>query len=262
MTDYEKLKILGFSQYEITCYLTLASHHPANGSQISRISGMARSRVYDVLRNMVRKEFVLDVGDGLYVPLPPQELYKRLQREFDDGLETLKDKLNHQSTDKSYEFIWMIRGYEQVITKAKEMIATAQKEIYARLFPDSGDRLHPDLLRAQDRGVGIRYVAMGEMESPFSIQVIHPNARNLMATIGGSSFDIITDKSEALVGIFETGKEDQSPINWTRNRWFVIANRDSLRHDFYHCLLDKIVEQGVMLNEQERQIYEYIKADN
>jgi hypothetical protein len=64
------------------------------------------------------------------------------------------------------------------------------------------------------------------------------------------------------VGIFEEGQEDASPINWTRNRWFVIANRDSLRHDFYHCFLDKIIERGETLSDKERQIYGFIKADN
>ncbi len=262
MTDYEKLKNLGFSQYEITCYLTLASRHPINGSQISRISGMARSRVYDVLRNMVRKGFVLDVGDGRYVPLPPEELYKRLKRDFNEGLETLKEQLNGNAANAAYEFIWMIRGYNRVIAKAEEMIAAAREEIYVRLYPDDGDRLLPALLRAQSAGVGIRYIAMGRSPGEFDIQVTHPDSRDLMGPIGGRSFDIITDKSEALVGIFESGREDLSAINWTRNRWFVIANRDSLRHDFYHCFLEKIVDRGEMLSEEERQIYAFIKADN
>ena len=262
MTDYEKFKGLGFSQYEITCYLTLAANHPANGSQISRISGMARSRVYDVPRNMVRKGFVLEVGEGLYVPLPPEELYKRLQREFDDGLEQLRSELNGIGAETAYEFIWMIRGYEQVIAKAKEMIAAARNELYVRLFPTSADRLGGALKAAQARGVAIRFIAMGPVDLGFDIQVTHPESERLMETIGGRSFDIIADKSEALVGIFEKGQEDKAPINWTRNRWFVIANRDSLRHDFYHYFLDKIVESGDMLDQRERHIYEFIKTDH
>ena len=262
MTDYEKLKNLGFSQYEITCYLTLATQHPINGSQLSSISGMARSRVYDVLRNMARKGLVLDVGDGLYVPLPPDELYKRLQSQFNDGLDALKEQLDGTAASAAYEFNWMIRGYQQVVTKAREMIANARNELYVRLFPDSGLLLESDLKQAEKRGVGIRYITMGEMAANFDIQVTHPNADHLLETIGGRSFDIIADKSEALVGIFERDQEDSSPINWTRNRWFVIANRDSLRHDFYHCYLDKIIERSEMLSEKERKIYEFIKADN
>ncbi len=262
MTDYEKLKRLGFSQYEITCYLTLAARHPINGSQISRISGMARSRVYDVLRNMVRKGVVLDVGQGLYVPLPPEELYKRLQREFDDGLEQLKAQLDGIGAETAYEFIWMIRGYEQVIAKAKEMIEDARTELYVRLFPASANRLGDALKAAEARGVAIRFIAMGPVDLRFDCQVTHPASETLTETIGGRSFDIIVDKTEALVGIFEKGQEDNSPINWTRNRWFVIANRDSLRHDFYHCFLDKLIERGERLDGQERRIYELIKRDS
>jgi sugar-specific transcriptional regulator TrmB len=262
MTDYDKLKNLGFSQYEITCYLTLAAQHPINGSQLSSISGIARSRVYDVLRNMVRKGLVLDIGGGLYVPLPPEELYKRLQRQFDDSLSTFKSQLNGSASQASYEFIWMIRGYEQVMAKAREMIAGARKELYVRLFADSGRLLESDLKQAQSRGVGIRYIAMGAMPQSFEIQVTHPDADHLLETIGGRSFDVIADKSEALVGIFEEGRQDVSPINWTRNRWFVIANRDSLRHDFYHYFLNKIIEQDARLSEREHRIYEFIKADN
>jgi HTH-type transcriptional regulator, sugar sensing transcriptional regulator len=262
MMNYETFKNLGFSQYEITCYLTLAAQHPLNGSQLSRISGIARSRVYDVLRNLLHKGYVLDAGKGQYVPLPPEELYRRLQREFDANLETLKKQLEGTDQESAYEYIWMIRGYNQVMAKAREMIAQAEKEIYVRLFPESAQELREDLEAAQARGVGIRFISMGPVQTNFNIQIMHPNSKDLIQTIGGRSFDIISDKSEALVGIFEKDQENHSPINWTRNRWFVIANRDSLRHDFYHYLLEKVYERGESLNKHEQDLYAFIKADD
>ncbi len=262
MTDYDRLKSLGFSQYEITCYLSLAAHHPINGSQLSRISGIARSRVYDVLRNLARKGFVLEVGDGNYVPLPPEELYKRLRLQFDQTLEAFKQQLEGSSLHATYEYIWVLRGYHNVIARAREMIAAARHELYVRLFPESGQLLAPDLEAAQENGVSIRYISMGPIPAPFEIQVMHPDSSALLTTIGGRSFDIIADKSEALVGIFEIGQEDTSPINWTRNRWFVIANRDSLRHDFYHYFLEKIHDRREPLTEYEERVYTLIKGDN
>lgn len=262
MVDYDKLKNLGFSQYEIRCYLALAANHPLNGSKLSQISGIARSRVYDVLRNLTRRGLVLEAGDGLYVPLPAEELLKRLQWEFSANLEALKQQLEGQTQDAAYEYIWMVRGYDQVIAKAREMIARARHEIYVRLFPDSAQLLNEDLKAAEGHGVGIRYIAMGSIPLLFDIQVQHPNGDDLIQNIGGRSFDIIADKSEALVGIFELGQEAQSPINWTRNRWFVIANRDSLRHDFYHYFLEKIHGRQEKLSEREQRIYAFIKKDN
>lgn len=260
--DYDKLKSLGFSQYEISCYLALAAHHPLNGSQLSRISGIARSRVYDVLRNMTRRGLVLEAGDGKYVPLPPEELLKRLQHEFATNLEALKQQLAGATHNAAYEYIWLIRGYDPVIAKAREMIAHARQEIYVRLFPESAQLLDGDLKAAEGRGVGIRYIAMASMPLHFDIQVLHPDSEDLIHTIGGRSFDIIVDKREALVGIFEQGKEEHSPINWTRNRWFVIANRDSLRHDFYHYFLEKVYARQETLSEHEQRIYAFIKKDH
>lgn len=262
MTDYDKLKRLGFSQYEITCYLTLAAHHPINGSQLSRLSGVARSRVYDVLRNLERKGFVLTVDDNQYVPLPPEELFKRLKHQFNQGLESLKAHLNNTAPEAAYEYIWTLRGYEQVMAKAIEMVTHARSEIYVRLFPDSAERLTPYLKKADARGVGIRFISMGASERLFKIQVTHPAGPDLIQSMGGLSFDLIVDRTEALVGIFEEGQADNAPINWSRNRWFVTANRDSLRHDVYHCLLDKILEHGQSLTDQEKHIYHLIKQDH
>ena len=90
MNRYQQLQDLGFSQYEINGYLTLVAHHPVNGSQLSRLSGIARSRIYDVLRSMVRKGLALQVEQGLYVPLPPEELVKRLEGQFASNIDLLK----------------------------------------------------------------------------------------------------------------------------------------------------------------------------
>lgn len=257
-----KLRDLGFSQYETSCYLALITNHPANGSQLSKASGIARSRIYDVLRNMMRKGLVQEVGNGQYVPIPPDELIQRLRSQFESDLAMLEDQLQEMTVESTYEYVWAIQGYHYVIKRATQMIKTARQELYVRLFPETAIHLNKHLHDAAKRGVNIRYIAMGEMPLTFDIQVIHPNADQLRKTVGGISIDLVADKTEALVGIFETGKEEHSPINWTRNHWFVIANRDSLRHDFYHYFLHKLYEQQQELSERDKKIYEAIKAES
>ena len=142
------------------------------------------------------------------------------------------------------------------------MIQEAKQEIYVRLFPEANSRLDGHLVEAGERGVRIRYIAMGKIEQKFEVQVMHPDHEHLQQKIGGRSIEVIADKSEALVGVFENGNEDHSPINWTRNKWFIVANRDSLRHDFYHSFLEKILEQHQELTRDEKKIYKIIKEDN
>jgi len=262
LDEYSNLKDLGFSQYEATCYMTLVGNHPVNGSQLSKISGIARSRIYDVLRNLISKGYVIEVNSGQYAPLPADEVVRRLKRNFNSNIKVFEEKIAAASKKNDLEFVWTITGYENVMEKAIEMIKNAENEIYVRLFPKAYQHLDQYLIQADKRGVNIRYIAMGKTAKKFDIQVIHPDHEHLQQTIGGRSIEVITDKSEALVGIFETDKEDSSAINWTRNQWFIVANRDSLRHDFYHCFLEKILDQHQDPTTDEKRIYKIIKEDN
>ncbi|PIE61353.1 MAG: TrmB family transcriptional regulator [Desulfobacterales bacterium] len=262
MANNSTLTQLGFSQYEASCYLSLVGSHPVNGSQLSKISGIARSRIYDVLRSLIAKGYVIEVQAGQYAPLPSDELIRRLKVTFNANILEIEAELAKASQAETVEYIWILNGYDAVMSKAKDMIQTATDEIYVRLFPEADQQLSKSLEDAEQRGVAIRYIAMGDLPKRFDIQVTHPYKEDLIAKIGGRSFDIITDKQEALVGIFETGNEDKSPINWTRNQWFVIANRDSLRHDFYHCFLEKTLDRNQPLTDHEKKIYDLIKQDN
>ncbi|MCG8633272.1 MAG: TrmB family transcriptional regulator [Desulfobacterales bacterium] len=262
MENKSALTNLGFSQYEASCYMALVTTHPVNGSQLSKLSGIARSRIYDVLRNLISKGYVIEVQAGQYAPLPSDELIRRLKREFQNSVTAVEKEVVKASQKEDFEYVWTLTGYDNVMEKAKDMIGAAKEEVYARLFPEADHRLAGALEAAEKRGVSIRYIAMGDVPDRFDIQVTHPGKDDLIGKIGGRSFDIITDRQEALVGIFESGNEDESPINWTRNQWFIIANRDSLRHDFYHCFLEKTLDRNQPLTDKEKKIYQLIKKDN
>ncbi|MCP3872372.1 MAG: TrmB family transcriptional regulator [Desulfobacteraceae bacterium] len=262
MDTDSNLKELGFSQYEAACYMALVSHHPVNGSQLSKFSGIARSRIYDVLRNLISKGYVIEINAGKYAPLPSDELIKRLKRSFYRNIEVFEEQISKASQKDAFEYVWTLTGYDHVMEKAIEMIKEAKEEIYVRLFPKANSHLGEYLTEADSRGVRIRYIAMGQIEKKFDVQVTHPEHEHLQQKIGGRSIEVITDKSEALVGVFETNNENNSPINWTRNQWFIVANRDSLRHDFYHSFLEKILDQNQEMTKDEKRIYKIIKEDN
>lgn len=262
MEEASKLPEFGFSQYETACYIALVAEHPSNGSRLSKLSGVARSRIYDVLRNLARKGMVFEVEPGLYVPLPPDELKKKLRSRFETNMAILESQLGAFSTKSSYEYLLSLQGYEAVLEKGVDIIKHARFELYVRLFPETGKHLQSFLDEAANRGVGIRYISMGKIPITFENQIIHPGSEKIREKIGGESIDIIADKKEALIGIFEDGQLNSSPIIWTRNKWFVIGNRDSLRHDFYHYFLDKVYDQNEPLSEREQQIYSFVRADD
>lgn len=256
------LKEFAFSKYESSCYLALLANHPSNGSRLSTLSGIARSRIYDVLRGLAKKKLVFEIEKGLYVPLPLEELKKRLRGQFESNLKILDDQLDAMGEQSNFEYLFTLNGVDDVITKATDIINAATQELYLRLFPETWKRLRKSIDLAIHRGVVVRFISMGPMALVYDIQVFHPDVDHIKNRLGGESIDIIADKSEAIAGIFETGNVNRSPFIWTRNHWFVIANRDSLRHDFYHYFLHKLYEREEPLSARDKQIYAFIKADD
>ena len=79
------LQDFSFSKYESSCYIALLAQHPCNGSHLSKLSGIARSRIYEVLRGLTRKGIEFEIEKGLFVPLPFEQLKKRLQNQFESN---------------------------------------------------------------------------------------------------------------------------------------------------------------------------------
>ena len=261
MTLSRKQKMLGLSESELSAYVALFRNNPVNGSQLSKTSGIPRSRIYDVLRGMKQKGMVMELADGKFVPLPPKEFVNRLRNRYESELEELEEMLQDTTDGATYDYFWTLYGYADVITKSKEMIATAKKDLYVLLFPEEARELDPYLKSAEERGVQVKYVSMGIPQTEFEYQVIHPNSADISNEQQGRVFDVVKDNEEILVGLFKKGQEDKSPINWARNHWFVMAIRESVRHDFFHCYLEKVVDQGLELTAEEKRVYEVIKQD-
>ncbi len=68
------MKKLGFSEYECKAYLKLLEDFPLNGYTLSQKSGIPRSRIYEVLKNLMEKQMVFEQireKNKLYYPLDP-----------------------------------------------------------------------------------------------------------------------------------------------------------------------------------------------
>jgi sugar-specific transcriptional regulator TrmB len=261
MKPSETLLNLGFSRYEITAYLSLVASHPVNGSQLSRNSAIPRAKIYDVLRSLKAKGAVAEVGEGQYAPLPPEELFVRLRHNFETSIELLENQIKAAADTSRYDYVWTLKGHDLAMEKAQAMIHGARHEIYTRLFPPEGHALSACLQKAAQRELEIKYISMGTPVDRFDLQVEHPDADRVERHLGGRTFDLVVDREEILVGMFEIGREDQALVNWAKNHWFVVATRDSLRHDFFHYFLHKTYEQKQRLTPWEKKLYKRIVDD-
>ncbi len=79
------------------------------------------------------------------------------------------------------------------MAKARELIESAEEEIYIRLAPMESRLVDDAVHAAEARGVTIKYICLGQPPSKFPIQVIHPEIEELLEIIQGRSLNIIVD---------------------------------------------------------------------
>lgn len=143
------LKGIGLTMYEAQAYVTLTSLISSTASEISEKSGIPRSKIYDVLKGLVNKNFI-DVEDGrplTYNVKSPVEVLsrqkERIDMEIDDTITRLTNVYENGMSQVQAP-IWRIYGVEKIISQELEIIKRAKTSVNMRigfLFEGEGEAL-------------------------------------------------------------------------------------------------------------------------
>lgn len=234
------LEELGFSNYEARAYLALLGNAPVTGYQLSKLSGVPRSRIYETLEKLTQKGlvFTLQADPAQYAPLDSQELLARLRAGFDDSLRTLEDEIASLSARTELESIWTIQGRENILAKARAMIKGAQETVYLAAWNQVIQEVKAELEEAGERGIRAIVVSCGEVDLTTGTLYRH-RFEELLCSVGGSSIDLVIDGREVLVGEALLG--DACQAAWTRNVGLVFIAEEYIRHEVYiHKLIEKL----------------------
>lgn len=143
------LKGLGLTMYEAEAYVTLTSLISSTATEIAEKSGIPRSKIYDVLKGLVKKNFI-EVEDGrpqtYHVKSPVEVLSRekeRINAEIDDTLTRLT-YIYENGMSQVQAPIWRIYGVEKIIAQEVEIISRAKNSVNMRigfLFEGEGEAL-------------------------------------------------------------------------------------------------------------------------
>ena len=135
----EKLKELGFNEYQSKVYIALLKKFPATGYEISKLANIPQSRTYDTLKNLETLNIVLSSNSKpvTYTPIRPKELTKRYKRKFDSTINFLEKKLPDIKEEYYTEPILAINGRTKIIDKTIEIIKTCFKILLAESLSPS-----------------------------------------------------------------------------------------------------------------------------
>ncbi|WP_405294157.1 TrmB family transcriptional regulator [Methanobrevibacter sp.] len=147
--DISVLKGMGLTMYEAQAYVTLTSLISSTASEVAEKSGIPRSKIYDVLKGLVKKDYI-EVEDGrplTYNVKSPVEVLSRekekLNSEIDDCITRLTN-IYENGMSQVQAPIWRIYGVEKIINQEVEIIKRAKNTVNMRigfLFEGEGEAL-------------------------------------------------------------------------------------------------------------------------
>ena len=220
---------LGFSLNESRAYTALVGENPLTGYELSGRSGIPRSKIYECIERLKRKGLVLPVvGNPVrYVPVPPEEFVRRLSGEFESSVRTLEALLKEQTHIEDMDYIFNIRGYQEIISKAAEMIRGTQTALDLSLWDEEADGLRDECEAAAKRGVTIRMIAFGE--TMMEMVDIYRHRPLTSGEFKGRWITVVKDRHEVLTG--ECKVDNGSIAAWTRNRSLVFMSMKYIEHE-------------------------------
>lgn len=183
------LKSLGLNSYERKLYVTLISKGTSNAGTLSELSGVPRSRTYDVLESLADKGFVVIQSSKplKYVAIEPKEALERLKTSHQERYNTMVSRINKVKKGKELtelqklfkngvetvnptEFTGAIKGRNSMHGQIQSLIRNSKKSFSLMTSVEGLKEVyenHSKLLQsASKRGVSIRIAApLGDVNS-------------------------------------------------------------------------------------------------
>ncbi|MCW3996002.1 MAG: hypothetical protein NWE98_07635 [Candidatus Bathyarchaeota archaeon] len=184
------LEVMGLTEYEAKAYIGLVQIGASSAGNLSKIAEIPHSKIYEVLIRLEKKKLI-EVQKGrplFYKAIKPiiamermeTDLKGNLRREFSqrkNDLELLYEKRAEQisqarntlteldnfyeknvAIEPSEEFIWTIRGKDNLNSQAKEIIQNALSECRMMMPLDDFTELIPTIKSVSSRGVKVMLV--------------------------------------------------------------------------------------------------------
>jgi Cd2+/Zn2+-exporting ATPase len=254
----DKLVKIGFSEYEAKAYIALLRESPVTGYQLSKLSGVPRSMIYEVLGKLTARGAAMTLRTGgatKYAPVPAIEFLDQLRREHEELTDSLKDDLAILTAAPNLEYVWHIEGHDNIMAKAMEMIDQAKSGIYLALLPATFPTLKSSLEGAVARGVRVVIYTASALELPGGQVVVAPLSEEALTQVGGLGLILVIDGEEVLVA--EWLPATQARASWTSSPLLVFIAEHHLRTDPYlpHILAllgDRALD---VIREEDRELF-------
>lgn len=251
------LENLGFTTYEARAYVGLLRQNPVTGYQLSKLSGVPRSRIYETLERLTARGYAIAFqSEPLeYSPLAAPALLAHLQEQFDGALSTLESELSKVPAAPNMESIWNLYGRVNILERGRAMIARAKESAYLAGWGETLAELQPELESAARRGLRLVIISCGESSLSLGKHYRHAFEKELVAGCD-FSLNLVVDGMEVLAG--QTQPPETCQAAWSHNPALILITEEYIRHEVYiHKVIEHFGEK--MTNELREALIEGLR---
>lgn len=216
----QKMCDLGFTSYEAKAYVSLLQQYPATRYELSKNSGVPRSAIYDVINRLESygAVSVISTQPEKYVPLPPDQFLRILEQRFSQKVEVFRKSLSEIKIKMEPEQLWNLSGYQNLVSKAQEMIQTSRESIYLSAWRSEVLALEKYLREAVNRNIKVvifSFTQIPEIGFCYSYQMDEKE----LEKVWDHKIVLVRDHEELLMG--EVNKIIDKKVAWTLNKAIV-----------------------------------------
>ena len=248
MIDNENYKFLleiGFTVNEAKVYLTLLQNRYLNGYEISKLSKVSRSLVYNVIDRLVAKGFVLKSEGQInyYCALPYEKVIEKIRNDNINKLNVAKEKLkNYSRIENESEYIFNIKGIDEFFNKANDLILNAKKEISISIWKEDFPKIEESLLITAKKGIKIYIFSFSNITFPFG-EIFSYQLKNPHSLFPYRRISIVADGKEVIIG---ENAGDKSICVLSKNHALVSMTTDEIVLNIFW--LKYIKSKGLLKN--------------
>ena len=199
------LKEFKFTESEAKVYISLLLNGPCTGYELSKVSGVARSKIYNILEGLTAQG-ILEINTSntgsLYQAIPPSHLAAILEANFKQNLMKLEEEASNLTIREDNQTIWHLEEWQSILTKIKMKIAQANKCLLIQIWVDELDEELIQLINDKQETIKnvtvVLYDAKKEYTEAIKHYYAHGFEQNKLQEIGHRWITVVSDQTEVL----------------------------------------------------------------
>ena len=166
-----------------------------------------------------------------YVPVDPEEFIDRYRTRVDRALDGLRDELESIGADEPVGYIWNVHGRAPLLERTTHLVERAEQTLLISGWDEELGELAAAIAAAHRRRVQVAVIDYGTLPLEAAAVYPHPIKDTIHGEKGGRGLTLCADGRVALMGLVQD--DGGAHGAWSRNRAFVAAAEDYLKHDIY-----------------------------